>query len=689
MISKPSSAEREGSHIRLSEFFHMGLFYQQLQRQWPAGLMYFIILLFAFPVAAMLLMKEPEPLYSYFSSNIFALIYALFAGILSGITVIRFLYQKDSTNFYHCLPVKRTCWLLTNTVSSLCMQILAWLGVLAALSLVLLMSGASLPEGGAPVWEGFFAQSGQMLVYYLFFFGVSLFAGMLCGSGPMHLFMTLFMMGIVPVLYLAITGMLLTFSGTLNADYYLSLNIFRSLSTFVTLCSDVGTVPPVSSYLRAAFTGILLITASFFCYRIRRSERSGQPVVFDFVRRTLKYLIMIPAALGIGIFFYALGSEAWIDNSLSAYLWFLFGILCGVFLSFMLLNTILNRNAKMMFSGMRSCAVFTAAVLLFANLTYFDVLGLRTYVPKASAVEAVELRLGRSYASGIMIDDDEAAALICERLRTFEKSRAGRNNDAYHYYPTDSIIYHTHLGIPVAKLYDMEQIPEEWYREIVQAVVSLDDFAERYLAPFYDDLLTMPDTGRYVSINWGWSESNSCRLSKEDFVEILDACRADFREKGSQAMQGTLIGTLESDGNIIPIFLDSSNLLEVLSKHISGGYMGGWSWISRMNSMFDAIYQITVYDTTTETKWVVKEDEEIRELLPHLSGLSAVTYYDESNKTPYTLRDSRYQVEISWGTFDWLYSEKHDYPAADVEAGVTVTYTNFLFNSVPEWIGNG
>ena len=119
MISKPSLAEREGSRTRLSEVFHVGLFYQQLQRQWPAGLMYFIILLFAFPVAAMLLMKEPEPLYSYFSSNIFALVYALFAGIFSGITVIRFLYHKDSTNFYHCLPVKRSCWLLTNTVSSL------------------------------------------------------------------------------------------------------------------------------------------------------------------------------------------------------------------------------------------------------------------------------------------------------------------------------------------------------------------------------------------------------------------------------------------------------------------------------------------------------------------------------------------------------------------------------------------
>lgn len=116
--------------------------------------------------------------------------------------------------------------------------------------------------------------------------------------------------------------------------------------------------------------------------------------------------------------------------------------------------------------------------------------------------------------------------------------------------------------------------------------------------------------------------------------------------------------------------------------------MGGWSWISRVNSMFDAIHQITVYDTTTEMKWVLKEDEEIRELLPHLSALYAVTYYGELVKTPYTLRDSQYQVEISWGAIDSLYSENLDYPAADVEAGVTVTYTSFLLDSVPERIGN-
>lgn len=120
----------------------------------------------------------------------------------------------------------------------------------------------------------------------------------------------------------------------------------------------------------------------------------------------------------------------------------------------------------------------------------------------------------------------------------------------------------------------MQQMPEEWYREIIQEVVSLDDFAERYLAPFYDDLLTMPDSGQYMSVTWAWSESRGFRATKEEFIQILDACRTDFREKGGQAMQGTLIGILRCDGNIIPVFQDSENLLRVLTEHINKGTKG-------------------------------------------------------------------------------------------------------------------
>ena len=687
MTSKPLSVEQETKYgtAKLSDIFDIGIFRHQLQRQWPTGLMYFLILFFAFPVAGMLLMKNPETLYAYFSTtNIFVLIYAVFAGFFSGVAVIRFLYHGDSTNFYHSLPVKRTCWLMTNTMVSLALQILAWLGTLAVLSLVLLTAGTSLPNGSASVWEGFLDLSGLMLVYYLFFFGVSLFSGMLCGSGPMHFFMTVFLLGIVPALYLSVAGMLLVFAGTLNADYYLSIDIFRRLSTFFTMCTDVGYSPPVSSYLRAAIIGLILIAAAFLCYRIRRSECSGQPVVFNGVRTWVKYLIMIPAALGIGIFFYALGSDAWVENSVSAYLWLLFGLVCGVFLSFMLLNTVLNRNAKMMFTGIRACAVFTAAVLLFSNAVYFDVFGLATFVPSASAVGEIELRLGRSYADGVMIDDSSVVALICDRLRALEKTKSDKEEGAYHYYRGDSIVYHTNIGFPIAKMYDMQQMPEEWYREIIQEVVSLDDFAERYLAPFYDDLLTMPDSGQYMSVTWAWSESRGFRATKEEFIQILDACRTDFREKGGQAMQGTLIGILRCDGNIIPVFQDSENLLRVLTEHINKEQKG-WTWTSRMKSMLQAVRQITVYESSSGEKWVIKDVAEIQEIIPHLSSLSTTVYFEEQQTTPYTLRDSRYQVEIEWGFFDWLYQDNE----IDMqEDSGTVTITSFLWNSVPEWLEN-
>lgn len=56
MTSKPLSVEQETKYgtAKLSDIFDIGIFRHQLQRQWPTGLMYFLILFFAVPVAGML-----------------------------------------------------------------------------------------------------------------------------------------------------------------------------------------------------------------------------------------------------------------------------------------------------------------------------------------------------------------------------------------------------------------------------------------------------------------------------------------------------------------------------------------------------------------------------------------------------------------------------------------------------------
>lgn len=218
MTSKPLSVEQETKYgtAKLSDIFDIGIFRHQLQRQWPTGLMYFLILFFAFPVAGMLLMKNPETLYAYFSTtNIFVLIYAVFAGFFSGVR--------------HTIPVSRGQheFLSQSAGQANLLAYDQYHGQLGATDsgvaryLGCAVAGPADSGNLSAQWLrirmgrlfGFERTYACILSFLLRRLAVFRYA---LGSGPMHFFMTVFLLGIVPALYLSVAGMLLVFAGTIE-----------------------------------------------------------------------------------------------------------------------------------------------------------------------------------------------------------------------------------------------------------------------------------------------------------------------------------------------------------------------------------------------------------------------------------------------------------------------------------------
>ena len=191
--------------------------------------------------------------------------------------------------------------------------------------------------------------AGQMLLAFLFFYTLTVFCGMLCGTSSMLVMLTGLVLGAFPA-GLAMVLALIS-EQTLNIDigYYFSCN-WSWTSPVLRVCYLLR--DPLAWW---EVPLILLLTAGLFAltlviYRRRRVERAGTPVVFYPIERIVKWVVMVLATLALGLLFMALG-----DGSL---FWRFFGFVLGGFLSFLLINTILTKNPKQMFDGWRRMLIY-------------------------------------------------------------------------------------------------------------------------------------------------------------------------------------------------------------------------------------------------------------------------------------------------------------------------------------------
>ena len=126
MILTALSVKSESSDVqtrllgRHNDWFVPGLYKNELRRTWSMGLLFAIVLFFAFPVvnlmvfsnSAVLFAEYPDRALSFLEDfftvfNPFIVIFACLGGMMCAMVVAEYLYDRRKTNFVCSLPVKQ------------------------------------------------------------------------------------------------------------------------------------------------------------------------------------------------------------------------------------------------------------------------------------------------------------------------------------------------------------------------------------------------------------------------------------------------------------------------------------------------------------------------------------------------------------------------------------------------------
>ncbi len=366
-----------------TSFFNVTVLRKDISRFAPVWGLYTI-----FQVLFVLLMWGDEGEPARFAANA--------AGILMGMGVLNLLYgglcafllfgdlfKPRMCNMLHAFPMRREGWFLTH----LCAGFLFCFGpnLVGALFASLLLRQYAY---AAFIWLA------VMVLEYLFFFAVGVFAVMCAGNllGALAVYGLFNFFAVLAAWLIATFYQPVLYGVVLDLEQYLNLSptIFLTQAEFVDFAYDNmnastvfhGFVPHDWYYLfTAAAVGVLLLGAALLIYRRRELESAGDLIALRPVAPI--FLVLYTLCAGAILYFVA---DIFSDGM--QYVFLLIGFAIGFFTGLMLLE---KRVRVFRMKRLLQFGLFVGVFVVSIVLTLADPIGITRYVPKADQVAQVRI----------------------------------------------------------------------------------------------------------------------------------------------------------------------------------------------------------------------------------------------------------------------------------------------------------
>lgn len=356
-------------------YWNGAYFFGELRRSWAHALLYTLAFFFSLTVPMMSRLSDTLR-YDYYSiydvtmdamagtgtiytydpiNNRFAeieyfpyVLVAMFIAIWAGIFAVTYLNRRVSAYFYHSLPIAREGILLVKSTVALADFVIALIINIA------LTSAFYLKLPGVDNLVPLFALAGYCLLTFAVIYAFILLLGALCGTSMFHMVMIALSFGLLPLMLSAVYLLGEMVTNHLNMEYLLEMRLTSPYFYLVEVFERVGGLSAwqivfLTLFGAVAFVGALLLV------RIRPTEAAESSVAFPAVGAVVKYAVVGTAAVLGGFLF---KEVFWGEIG------FIFGFVCGLLLSFMLMNVLLTRSVRQMFRGLRVLLILALVVIV-------------------------------------------------------------------------------------------------------------------------------------------------------------------------------------------------------------------------------------------------------------------------------------------------------------------------------------
>lgn len=364
---------------------------------------------------------------SYFRDNAaWCMVISGGLAVAAGCASLSYLHNKVSAGFFHAIPEKRSGHFIASLVSATVDFALPFIANMLILTLAVAANGLLFKFVGILLLKITLIS----LFTYLVVLSVCYLAGMLTGTRAIHAIFTFYLLFILPVTVFSAAYWVGENTSYLSFDafeyvfgrYILLSPVIRLVHVFTLTFADVFYGIGAAALIIDLILMPCAFVGAYLLYRERPIESTGTPVIYRKLSEAVKYSVMLPMAFLGAIIFYEMGDgDAWL----------IFGFATGIVLTFMLMNSVLNRTTKAMFSGLKGLGIFTVSAIAVFVIACTGIFGTVDYVvPKA---ETITVTLD---GKEITIEDPEYVEAFRKEMKEFNKAL---KNDR------DSVIYDAHI----------------------------------------------------------------------------------------------------------------------------------------------------------------------------------------------------------------------------------------------------
>ncbi|SEA58434.1 ABC-2 type transport system permease protein [Thalassobacillus cyri] len=522
------------------------------------GIIYLIGLLFAMPLRIMMELSSDRPFQFLHENGLFQInfeiqqVMMIIIPVLLGIFLFRYLQVKETSDFVHSLPLKRT-ELYHNNVWNGMVILVAPIIINAAVMTILYISfDLSYVYSLEDIW---YWLGGTLSVTLLLFFA-AVFVGMVTGLTAVHgvltYIMLLFPAGITVLLYFAMNQFLYGFS----ENYYMDQNLHQLSPLVDSLNLYNASLPASRMYVYLAI-GAAFYGLAWKIYQHRNMEMAGQAIVYGVLRPIFKYGLTLCMMLVGGLYFQNHPNTTWI----------VFGYMAGAVSGYAIAEMVLQKTWRV-FSAWKGFIGYAAAAGLVFLLLQLDITGFEQRVPAAAKVDRVFIGEG-SYSyqnnhpyneSGYLNENENIQAVTKLHKQIIssgsEEYRIGRRNLF--------LAYEMKNGETMVREY---MIPEQDYRAYLDPIYE----SLEYKALKYPVMKVEPENIDRIRFFTDYASSDKLVVAEPEEIEtLMSRLKQDLQAETYEDMIPSL-----GDRGDISFLLDSGMEVHIPMKR-SYGQLNEW-----------------------------------------------------------------------------------------------------------------
>lgn len=418
-------------------------------------------------------------------------------ALICAVSGFGYLFSKRKVDFFHSLPVKREKLFAVRYINGVLIYLVPYLLMLLISSIIIAFSGEL---SGDVMWrlaEGCIVHvMGYLTVYTVLILCVT-FVGNI-------------------VVFFAVSGWTFGITAVAVAIYgWFESGFFDTFSNYQDVAGerlhDLRFLCPEYFYISAVehpepglllqqfiFT-LVLIIITLAVYKVRPSEGAGKAIAFSVLKPVIRISIEVLAGAMVGMMFYEMADS---DKGVPG--WMLLGVVLGVVLSHMLIQSIFYFDVRKCFAGKVSMGVCVVAAAVFTLVMRYDVFGYDRYIPKKHQIESVAIAVngldeyGNNYvyrnnqvewAQEIhemeLTDVDGAYPYLKVLVEDSDTYFESRRNDIWpDGYLAVDVAYHLKNGKTIYRSYRSDGIREELFAPVFET--------QEYKEGHYSDIYTVP-----------------------------------------------------------------------------------------------------------------------------------------------------------------------------------------------------